>query len=418
MTRDPTALPLALDVLLVDEELPWPANTGKRLRTWNLVRRLQARHSIVFLCHGEDGQKRPEGWDNVEIVHVPSPLTPLSGPSLYFSLFRNLRSSQPFVVDRHDSIAMRTAFDRLLADRTFDIVHCEWTPYAANIAHVMGAIPCVLAAHNVEHQIWRRYSEAARNPLKKVFLRTQWRRMAAFESTMCPAFDVATCVSPEDAAQLEAMGCANAVVVPNGVDLDYFHPDHSFLPEQGASSIVFTGSMDWRPNQDAVQFFVDQIFPRVRKTLPHAVFRVVGRKPPEALARQWSACPGVEVTGTVDDVRPYLAEAAVVVVPLRIGGGSRLKILEALAMRKAVLSTTLGAEGLDLTHGHTLWIKDEPGPFAAACIDILRHPDHYTAMAAAGRDAVMNRYDWDGIAAIQDEAWRHAAAKGVRVAAA
>ena len=164
-----------------------------------------------------------------------------------------------------------------------------------------------------------------------------------------------------------------------------------------ATELVFTGSLDWYPNEDAVLHFVDAILPRIRREVPEASLTVAGRNPTPRL-RARAAAAGVRVTGTVDDVRPFVHEAAVFVVPLRIGGGTRLKIFEALAMRKAVVSTTVGAEGLPLTPGEHFLQADDPGDFANHVIELLRAPERRRALGATGRRLVEERYSWAQVA--------------------
>ena len=167
--------------------------------------------------------------------------------------------------------------------------------------------------------------------------------------------------------------------------------------------------MDWRPNQDAVSYFVDEVLPLIREREPDVEFYVVGRCPPERLKTQWQQAPGVVVTGTVDDVRGYIEAASVYVVPLRIGGGSRLKILEALSMAKVVVSTRVGAEGLDLNDGEHLLLRDDPHAFAGAVLDVLGDAGKYSGLADLGREKVLESYGWDAIARTLDTAWSAAA---------
>jgi len=200
-------------------------------------------------------------------------------------------------------------------------------------------------------------------------------------------------------------GCRRVMVVENGVDERYFEPQDVLVKP---NSMVFTGSMDWRPNQDGVRYFIEEIFPAVKRTLPDATFTVVGRNPPRWLADLAHSCPGVAVTGTVDDVRPFIAESALYVVPLRVGGGSRLKILEALSMEKPVLSTTIGAEGLAVEDGTHLLVRDGTEPFAAAAVEMLTRPHRFGQLGASGRGLIMRHYTWDALAVKMARVWQKA----------
>jgi glycosyltransferase involved in cell wall biosynthesis len=292
-----------------------------------------------------------------------------------------------------------------LADTHYDLVHCEWSPYAI---HLRGCTrPVVISAHNVEAQVWRRLAEASRGTPQGLVYRVQADRMANFERWAFGNAAFATAVSEPDALALGELGARDVTVVPNGVDLEFFRPPPGDGPED---LVVFTGSMDWRPNQDGIRWYLDEVHPLLRGRV-EAPLVVVGRNPPSWLSEDHLP-PDVEVTGSVPDVRPYLERAGVFVVPLRAGGGSRLKILEALAAGRAVVSTTVGAEGLDLEDGKHLVLADTPEIFAAAVEGLLGDRDRARALGLAGRKRVEDRYGWDAIAEIQAGVWRRAAASG------
>jgi glycosyltransferase involved in cell wall biosynthesis len=219
--------------------------------------------------------------------------------------------------------------------------------------------------------------------------------MRRFEAAACTQADLTLAVSEADRRLLAATApAARVAAVETGVDIEYFAPNGW---HEKPATIVFTGSLDWYPNEDAVAHFVDEILPRVRAEVGAARFVVVGRNP-SAKLREAAEAAGAVVTGTVDDVRPYLAEATVCVVPLRIGGGTRLKIFEALAMAKPVVSTTIGAEGLPVTPGEHLVLADGPEDFARAVVALLRDPARRRALAAAGRALVEQRFSWGRVA--------------------
>ena len=393
-----------MEVLVVDEELPWPLNTGKRLRTYNLLLRMQKEHTLHLVCHG-DADTLP-GCPNVVVHPVPSPVVEQRGVKFYFDLLANLLSSEPYVVQRHSSKEMQKIIAELVKGYSFDLVHCEWTPYTVNLQGVLGAYPSVLSTHNVEALIWKRLWERESNPLKKSYIRIQWKKMEKYEAKAVHFYDRVMCVSDEDRQYIcTEFDCPNVAVVPNGVDEQYFAPDAG---DETEHSMVFTGSMDWRPNQDAVNYFVNDIFPLIREALPTATFTIVGRFPPEDMARRWRRIPGVTVTGTVDDVRTYIARSSLYVVPLRIGGGSRLKILEALSMRKKVLSTSVGAEGLKLDSDVHLMLEDSAEDFAAKAVEMLSSPDRYERLAESGLQRVLSMYTWDSIATVMNDVWTEA----------
>jgi sugar transferase (PEP-CTERM/EpsH1 system associated) len=397
-----------MNVLVVDEDFPYPQNTGKRLRTYNLLSRMQENHLIHYVYHGED-QRFPD-CPNIRCHPVDKAFTEKSGLRFYLELLWNLVSPKPYLVSRHHSPGMIRRIAEIVERERIDLVHCEWTPYTENIRSLLGRFPTVLSTHNVESQIWGRYFDTERNPLKKAYIYPQWKKMAAYEREVTGRYDHVVCVSENDADFFRRYTAPERVtVVPNGVDETFFKPGGEG-PVPG--NLVFTGSMDWRPNQDAVSYFVEEVFPLIREQEPDAQFYVVGRCPPDRLKAQWEEVPGVVVTGTVDDVRGYIDAASVYVVPLRIGGGSRLKILEALAMAKVVVSTRVGAEGLDLEDGKHLLLRDDPQGFARAVLDVLRGGGQYAGLADAGREKVLESYGWDAIARTLDAAWTVAVERG------
>lgn len=389
-----------MKVLVLDEEIPFPLNTGKRIRTWNLLSRLKDRHDITFLSWGYGNP--PAEFDGMRFVGLGRDLPVMTGWSFHTALGLNLFSPRPYSVDRHVSAAFTGKVRELLARERFDLIHCEWTPYVEAMRGLTATYPTVLSAHNVEARIWELYLHNETNLLKREYIRIQHRKFERFEREAVRACAHVTAVSRQDADVFRAHGCANVSVIPNGVDADYFHVH---VDPIRLRSMVFTGAMDWRPNQDGIAHFLVEIFPRIRERVPDASVCIVGRNPPGWLVSMAGRMPNVIMTGTVEDVRPYVAGASLYIVPLRVGGGSRLKILEALAMGKTVLSTTIGAEGLLLEDGVHLVLRDSPQRFAEAASLALLEPERFEALAARGRERVLDCYTWDRIAAALGDVW-------------
>jgi glycosyltransferase involved in cell wall biosynthesis len=275
----------------------------------------------------------------------------------------------------------------------------EWSPYAIYLKNLTGT-PRVAVAHNLESSIWRAYVEKAGNPLKRAFINHQYHRVQAFENRIFRQLEGLITVSPLELDQVRTRHPKlNAVLVDNGVDLEYF----SLGDETEEDHLVtFTGSMDWRPNQDAVVYLIEDILPQLRQLVESVRLVIVGRQPPEWLVNLGRK-HAVEFTGSVEDVRPYVRRSAVSIVPLRIGGGSRLKILEALGMKKAIVSTTLGAEGLELENGRDLIIADQPRPFAEAVAELMADPERRHRLGERGHARVSERYRWQELARVQIE---------------
>jgi sugar transferase (PEP-CTERM/EpsH1 system associated) len=385
-----------LRVLILDEEFPYPLNSGKRIRSFKLNSRLTREHEVRWLAWGEPGDRacRHFAQAGIQPIAVPRVAPPRSGPGFYLRLGLNLLSPDPYIVTSHYGRAMQEAFDRQLREFQPDVVLCEWTPYAAYLRR-RAACPFVLIAHNIEGRIWRRYQEHETNPAKRWYIARQAEKVERFEREVVNMVSGVTTVSEEERQFYQRLAPElPSMVVDNGVDLGYFHPMDSMVKPL---ELVFSGSMDWRPNQDAARHFVHDIFPRIRSANPRVTVTFVGRNPPQEVVALGQT-PGVTVTGTVEDVRPYLDRAAMVVVPLRIGGGTRLKILEALAMNKAVVSTSVGAEGLHVSDGRDIVIADGVKPFADAVLGLLEQPKRAQQIGITGRTSVEARYGWDYLA--------------------
>jgi glycosyltransferase involved in cell wall biosynthesis len=261
----------------------------------------------------------------------------------------------------------------------------------------------VLQAHNVDSLIWQRYYETATGLFQRAYVYRQWRKFERFERGAFHRADRVVFVSEADATLAkERFQLQHAAVVENGVDVKSYGV---VRPQPGSRWILYMGSMDWRPNLDAVELLLSEIFPRVRQDLPEAGLRLVGRKPPASLVRRVQRMPNVELHADVPDVKPLLAQCGVMAVPLRVGGGSRLKILEALAAGLPVVSTTIGAEGLHLTPGDDFTLADGIEAMAAAVVQALCHPEVAFAQARHGQQTVAKRYDWPRLAAQLEQVW-------------
>jgi glycosyltransferase involved in cell wall biosynthesis len=396
----------------VDEELPYPANSGKRIRTLNLTLRLARRHQLTFVCHrnADPGEARRAAAffaeHGVATAVVERTVPRKSGPGFWLRLAGNLVSRLPYSVATHTSRALRRTLAQLAAGRPVDLWHCEWTPYAASLAGLPG--PRLVVAHNVESMIWRRYAQTEQGLLRRWYIRRQGRKWERFERNTLQRIDRTVAVSDLDAQRLrEDFGVRHIEVVDNGVDTAYFRPQNR---DRDPRRLLFLGSLDWRPNLDGVVQLLDRVFPAVRTLEPQARLCLVGRNPPAWLARRAKEEPGVELHASVPDVRPYLASCGLMVVPLRIGGGSRLKILEALACGTPVVSTRIGAEGLSLEAGRHLSVVEGVENLAPALATAIRNPAAAQKQAQSGRQHVLRHYDWDVLADRLDAVWRAVAA--------
>jgi glycosyltransferase involved in cell wall biosynthesis len=351
----------------------------------------------LVTTHGEHDD--PDGLrehlpDCEDIVSVPHDVPKQGTARFALGLARSWLSRDPIELWRWRVPAVQDAVAQLLHRQRFDLCVADFLLATANVP-VDRSTPVVLFEHNVEYMIWQRLAKIAHNPVHKTLLEIEWRKLRRREAAACSRADLTIAVSEADRNRLCALAPgARIVAVPTGVDTGYFHPTPG---HERPAHLVFTGSMDWHPNEDAIVYFADVILPLIRRAIADVSFTVVGRNPSERL-KALARTTGIHLTGTVDDVRPYVDEAAVYVVPLRAGSGTRLKIFEALAMGKAVVSTTLGAEGLAVTDGRDILLADDPDAFARSVVMLLRDSHARPAFGKAGRDLVEAHYSWHQVA--------------------
>jgi glycosyltransferase involved in cell wall biosynthesis len=272
-----------------------------------------------------------------------------------------------------------------------DLVHLDTlglVPYAA----CCGKVPAVLAHHNIESQLMQRRAEHERGALKRRYVESQAARLRRYESEVCGRFPLNITVSSADASSLAAI-CpgVRTVVIPNGVDTNYFQPRSG----GETPAIVFTGGMNMFANRDAVEWFLDAIWPAIKSRVPGAELLVIGQRPCPRALEAAASDPAVQVPGHVPDIRPWVARASVYVVPMRVGGGTRLKVVDAMAQGKAIVSTRLGAEGLDVQGGVHLELADDPREFADKVVDLLSSPVARRRLGEAGRACAESHYAWD-----------------------
>ena len=398
-----------MNILWLNAGLLLPLDKGGKLRTWHLMRHLARRHDITYVCFSDpdDRAEDREGMREVasRLVTIPRTDAAKGTAAFYVDAGRYVIDSVPYAVAKYRAQEYKEAVVRLLNDGAFDAVVCDFLPPVVNLPDRLPC-PAILFTHNVEAEIWRRHAEMAANPVSRFLLVQQWRRMLKFEREALARFDLVLAVSDAD-RQTFGRSYPGALrrpahVVQTGVDTTYFAPDTAATPVRRAH-LVFTGSMDWLPNEDGMLYFVRDILPRIRQVEPETTVSIIGRSPTPAVKRL-AEQSGVEVTGRVDDVRPHVAAGSVYVVPLRIGGGTRLKIFEAMAMGKAVVSTTVGAEGLPVTHGHDILIADEPARFAQTVVHMIRDLDARRRIEEAARSLVVEKYDWSAVALDFEEA--------------
>ena len=383
-----------MKILFLSPTVPFPLTDGGRIRVFNLLKQIAAKSDVTLLAL-ETQPTDADGVAELQQLGVQVHLVPNATtlPRVSFSTLVNaFLKQQPITVARYDLPAYRQNFRELVAAENFDLVHYEMFHTAQFRAET--DLPSVLSQQNVDSAIWRRLCGETTNPFYKFAYWTQQLAFQRYERVLSPRFDAVTCTSDIDAAVFQRHCKEDTIeIIPNGVDVTHYQPDFT---SEAPAHLIYIGSMDWYPNEDAVAFFADEVLPSIQDKVPDVQFSIVGGNP-SARVQKLAEREGIVVTGRVPEIKPYFAEATVFVVPLRIGSGTRLKILEALAMGKAIVSTTVGAEGLDLKDGEEIFIADEPAIFADAVTRLLTDPSLRRRIGENGRTRVEQDYDWRSI---------------------
>jgi len=386
-----------LNILVLLNQLLYPPDAGGKIRSSKTFEYLKAagHHlTVVSFIRPREGEVEKELMMACcdRLITVPWKETPKFTAKFYAELAVNLLSPYPYIVKKYHRREMESALLQELRQSKYDLLLCDFLQPSLNLRRVSFS-PMVLFQHNVETQIRERHYKKARNPLTQFYLYTQYRKLRRYEGETCARFAHNIMVSEEDKALMLTMfGLENTSAIPTGVDLEYFIPDPG---KEIPGRCVFTGSMDWLPNEDAVAFWADEIAQLVKSRVPQAQLYVVGRRPTKRVRALAERDRSILVTGDVPDIRPYCHEAEVYVIPLRIGGGTRIKIFEAMAMGKAIVSTFVGAEGLPVTDGENILLADSPTDFAEAVVRVLNDSQLRQHLGTSARRLVEERYGWD-----------------------
>ena len=397
-----------MHVLFLSTRSPLPMNGGHPLRTFHTLQEAAKRHYVTFVTfiqHPEEWDGRDhirEMCDNVLAFEAPADASRFA---LGTGLLRNIASNKPFVARKYDVQKVRSAIRHIKNQEIVDLYHFDMLPLSVYASEAVGK-PTVLVHHNVEYKLLERRS-AVETGFARTFWTQQARRLKKFEAESLERVTRSIAVSDMDAALPQDLSpLAHVHTVPNGVDTKYFQPG---IGDPDPHEVVFVGSMTHQPNVDSVQYFCSDIWPLVRQGNPNARFSVVGAYPPDSV-KALGSIDGVSIIGQVPDIRPYVHSAAVYVVPLRIGGGTRLKILDAMAMSKAIVSTSIGCEGLEVANGLDIVIADTPEEFARRILELLRDPERRESLGVAARGTVEARYTWDRIGELQEAVYQSARA--------
>lgn len=383
-------------LLVVSLSAPVPANAGHKMRNWSVLRALaEDGHRVTLLTFADPAEE----FDLTavrkvcdDIIVVPLQMQNLTSKTNYAGRIASLFSNKPYAIRRFASAEMRLRVESELASGSYGATICESAYATINVPQT--GTPIVLDNHNVEHLILARYSAFERNPVKRLYAALEARRLRSMERKACKRATVSLCCSEADRRHFQQLRPEGDFrVVPNCIDVGRYSPTRCEEPR----TVLYQGGMDWFPNRDAVEFFVESMLPQLREAVPDLKFVIAGRNPSAEFRARLSMLPGVVVTGTVPDMRPVIDRAMVCVVPLRIGSGTRLKILEAAAMGKAIVSTSIGAEGLEFVDGREIMLADTPEEFISATTRLLLNPDLRIQMGRAARVRVEQAYSFSAL---------------------
>src|SRR6516162_5798377 len=401
-----------LSILHVSPMPASPPRFGAQVRMHGLMTELARRHDLTAVMlvdnefDAEECRKTMQAYCR-DVVLVPKPYVGegLAKRRLQLQALASTRSWERWLASVP---AMQRAFDRVLRVERFDLVNLEFSFLGeCNLRQAPRneRLPrLVVASHNIDYELARQYARGGRSLAHRLYAGVNWRKLRREElGTYRDADGLYLCSAEDERRLLDEIPGARTAVIPNAADVDYYNPRPTDPPPDGRT-VLFFGLLSYAPNVDGVMHFVQKIWPRVVEAHPEARFKIIGGRPPRSL--QLLAGPRVELTGFVPDLRPHLAAAAAVVVPLRLGGGTRLKIVEAMAMGKAIVSTTLGAEGIEAIPGRDILIEDEPAAFADAVSRLLAEPGLAARIGRSARQLAVERYAWSGAARALESFYR------------
>lgn len=394
-----------MKILLLTQVLPYPPDSGPKVKTWNLIKYLASRHqlTLVSFVRGDQSAEVKHLQQYCHAVHTVPIERKIWGDA--WAMIRSFSSGQPWMMVRDDRAAMRQLIDRLAAVEQFDVAHADQLNMCQYAARVPGALK-LFDAHNALWVLYQRLAATMSPGPRKWLLGRDWRLLKEYEGRICQEFDAVTAVIDEDKVALkEAMNVGTLKVersngssaprpievIPITVDTDEVSP---IKRQPDADHLVYVGTMYWPPNVDGVLWFASEVWPLIRAKRPAAQFDVVGARPPQSVVALGHEGSGINVAGYVEDLDAYLTRTGVFIVPLRAGGGMRVKILNALAQGLPIVSTSLGCEGIQVTHGQDILIADTPAEFAQATLRVLNDPELAAQLGRNGRRLAETVYDY------------------------
>ncbi len=363
---------------------------GGKIVTFETIRSLVNNGNEIMLLTFDSGQSNDlqeiQRYCQLELVKV-------NFHTSYPKIFINLFSSTPYTISKYRTESYKKRLREIINENKFDIAivdHLHMASYGKFVKEEFN-IPVVLREHNLESVIWRRLYLETKNPLFKAYARLQYRRFFEYESNITACFDKCMMISKIEKLKLESMNPSiKACVIPAGVDTSYFFPMNV---NEEPYSIVSVGALDWYPNVEGICWFLSDVWPIVKAEVPRAKFYIVGKNPPNKIIRL--STNDVILTGYVEGTRPYIAKSAIFIVPIKSGGGVRIKILNAMAMGKAIVSTVVGSEGLDVENRKNIYIAETYQEFAEYVIRLIKDKDERNRLGNEALKLVMDNYRWD-----------------------
>jgi glycosyltransferase involved in cell wall biosynthesis len=383
-----------------------PLDHGGRIRSYQIAKELARRNEVtLFTFYAKEPVDHHPELKSIftKVIGIPLEIAPAKSSGDYLHYAANLFSSRPYSAAKYCRKEVADRLRQHLNEIRYDAIICDFLLTADVIPWDLPG-PRVLFTHNIEAIIWQRHWQVSTNPIWKAVAYREYKMMEQMERKYVQRAEHVLAVSETDRSFFTKYADPGKItVIPTGVDVDYFRPQPG---EEEADTLLFTGSMDWLANEDGILYFVDQVLPRVREKVPKASLWIVGRRPSQRLRDLPSRVADVHVTGTVDDIRPYMGKGSVYVVPLLVGGGTRIKIFEAMAGGKAVVSTSIGAEGLPVQHGENILLADDPESFARDVVDLLQNSGKREAIGKAARQLVEEHYSWTSVSQVLERVLR------------
>lgn len=381
-----------MKILCLAHTFPYPLNDGVRLHVYYILKELSKRHAIYLLCLNDqpvsDEEKKAVEKIGVKIVQI---LTHRVPQNFFLRLWNTFLDSVPFCVRQFESESIRQSLRNFLAKEKVDLVHVDYISMAV-YRNEFATLPSVFFPHDAVSMLFERNVKSETNFFRKTYTYFQWKKVKNFETRWIPNFQGTMVVSPVDREYLLKHCPGQKIAVsPNGVDTDYFAP--SSLPEE-ENSVLFRGVMNFLPNSDAVRFFYQDVLPLIRKQIPSTKFYVVGKYPPPDLIEWAKNDPLLVITDYVEDMREWMGKAGVIVCPMRIGSGIKNKILESMAMAKAIVSTPMACAGLQINDGEHLFMAENPSELAEKSVTLLKNASLRKQMGGKAREFVKDYYTW------------------------